>query len=78
MTKRIMLSAAFLIYTPDNLYALNALDQFVMTRCGERCNGESEDCIDCYNQAVDLYDQSIPVSPNVDWGMSDGKFEFEF
>ena len=78
MVRTFILSTACLISFNTAGHAWGALDSFINTQCSERCNGESDDCIICYNEAVDLYDQADPDSPEVNWGYSGGKFEFYF
>lgn len=37
--------------------ALSSVDTFIETHCGGVCNGESDECSVCYNQAIDLFQQ---------------------
>lgn len=80
MFKRILVLTIFCFSFGNYLNALDHIDTFVRDHCGGACNGESPDCRDCYNDAVDLFDQTTPVSPEVDFDIDDnnGKLEFEF
>lgn len=56
------------------------MDSFIRDRCGSACNGESDDCTQCYNTALDLYDQEDPVSPEANFDILNkhGKLEIVF
>lgn len=61
--------------------AFNDIDKFIRDHCASDCNGESPNCQDCYNEAVDLHDNGYnggPVSPEVNFGLKNGKIEFSF
>ncbi len=60
MFQKLLLTMTFFIIFGDQAKALSSLDHHVMTHCGLACNGESDDCEECYNEAVDMYDQSQP------------------
>ncbi|MBS0272163.1 MAG: hypothetical protein JSR85_05900 [Proteobacteria bacterium] len=80
MFKRILALTIFSFVFSGHLNALDHIDTFIRDHCGEACNGESPDCRDCYNEAVDLFDQSNPVSPEINFDVDDnhGKLELEF
>ncbi len=60
--------------------ALNDIDSFIRDHCASDCNGESPNCQDCYNEAVDLHDQKHPVSPEVPFDIlnNNGKLKLVF
>jgi hypothetical protein len=59
--------------------SMNDIDNFIRDRCGDECNGESDNCRICYNQAVDLFDTRSPSSPEVSFDInSQGHLEFVF
>lgn len=78
MIKKIGLSLGFFLLLSVEGNAFNSIDRFITSHCGDRCNGESDDCIACYNEAVDLFDQNTPTSPEVNWGFDNGKLEVDF
>jgi len=80
MLQKNILCAVFLLALGGSANALNSIDTFIRDHCGDVCNGESPDCKTCYNEAVDLYDQKNPVSPEVNWDLQlkNGKLELKF
>ena len=59
--------------------ALSSLDRFAISHCSSDCNGETNlNCRDCTSQAVSLFDQHDPVSPEVNFKINNGKLEFGF
>ncbi len=80
MLQRFLLLIVVFLTIGTSVKALNNIDNFVRDHCGLACNGESDDCKSCYNEAVDLFDQTIPTSPEVNFDIDDdhGKLEWEF
>ncbi len=80
MLKRILVLTIFSFSFSGHLTALDHIDTFIRDHCTEACNGESPDCRVCQNEAIDLFDQTTPVSPEVDFDIdyNNGKLEFEF
>lgn len=80
MLQKVLSVLAFLMIFYGSSRAMDPIDQHILTRCGLVCNGENDDCETCYNEAVDLYDQSDPTTPPSSGGFHDnnGRFEFEF
>ncbi len=60
--------------------ALGPIDNFVANQCMDECMSEGPACDDCYRTAVDLFDQSDPVSPELNFELNDDhdKLELEF
>ena len=79
MLKYFFLISIFLMGSAPS-YALDDIDEFILNNCGDACNGESADCRICYNNAVDLYDQQNPDSPEVDFDLDyhEGTLELKF
>jgi hypothetical protein len=80
MLQKVLLVLTLLTNLCGSGYAMSPIDEHILTRCGLVCNGENDDCETCYNEAVDLYDQSDPTTPPTSGGFhdNDGRFEFEF
>ncbi|MBY0500991.1 MAG: hypothetical protein K2P93_03205 [Alphaproteobacteria bacterium] len=80
MLQKVFIVLTLLIVFCGSVCAMPPIDEHILTRCGLVCNGENDDCETCYNEAVDLYDQSDPTSPHASGGFhdNDGRFEFEF
>lgn len=45
--------------------ALNPIDKFIVNHGVSDCNGESPNCNDFYERAVELNDDRSPVSPEI-------------
>jgi len=52
--KTLLLIAIFLV-SEENVKALNRIDTFIRDHCVSACNGESDNCRPCYNEAVELF-----------------------
>ncbi len=80
MLQRILILAGVFLTMGSQLHALNSIDTFITNHCGSDCNGDGPNCRTCYNEAVDLYDQSTPDSPEMNFDLDDnhGKLEWEF
>ena len=80
MLKGFILLMLFSLALGGSVNAMNSIDSFIRDRCGSACNGESDDCRNCYNEAVDLFDQYSPTSPEVEWDlhMDQGKLKLTF
>jgi len=79
MTKRTFLFIFTLLALGNAAQSMNDIDNYIRDRCGDECNGESDNCRICYNQAVDLFDQKSPDSPEVSFDLnSQGHLEFVF
>jgi hypothetical protein len=64
----------------ENIKAADPVDRFITDRCGYECNGESDDCRVCYNEAVDLFEQKDQQSPETSWDIYNdhGKLKLVF
>ncbi len=81
MLKRNLYLGFCLVIFCGPVNALNDIDHYVMSHCMSACNGESPDCQDCYNEAIDLHDQQNPVSPEYNFDVirnHNGKLELTF
>jgi len=80
MSKYYFLIAALYLFGGAPSLALEDFDAFVLKQCSDECNGETADCRICYNNAVDLYDQENPDSPEVDFDINyhEGTLELQF
>lgn len=80
MSKYYFLVVMLYLFGSGPLQALDPISEFVLNQCGEECNGETADCRICYNNAVDLYDQENPDSPEMDFDLNyhDGTLELQF
>ncbi len=56
------------------------ISKFITDRCADECLNEGPACDNCYSTAVDLFDQSDPVSPELNFDVDDdnGGLEVEF
>ena len=54
-------------------------DDYIRDHLGGSCNGDTPDCKDFYNDAVELFDQEKPDSPEFNFDINDnhGKLELE-
>lgn len=59
MLQKIIFISAMLMVIMGNARALNDIDKSVLRNCGDDCNGESPNCNDCYERAIELNDQSV-------------------
>ncbi|MBX9620415.1 MAG: hypothetical protein K2X28_00020 [Alphaproteobacteria bacterium] len=80
MAKCFILAAFVCLLTGSAVNSLGDIDNYILNHCGSACNGESPDCRDCYNEAVDLFDQENPDSPEVDFDLhyNNGKLDLTF
>jgi hypothetical protein len=64
MFKKITL-LIILLNLNNNADALNNIDKFILNHGVSACNGESPNCKDFYNKAVELNDDQSPTSPEI-------------
>ena len=60
--------------------AAEDFDAFIRDHCGSACNGEKDECTQCYNEAIDMNDQANPVSPEIpfDLNYNQGRLKLVF
>lgn len=81
MFKKYILLMLFSLAFGGSGNTLNSIDKFITSHCGPDCNGEGNlNCRPCYNEAVELFDQRSPVSPEGDFDLNvkGGKLELDF
>ncbi|MDZ4322844.1 MAG: hypothetical protein U1A05_02005 [Alphaproteobacteria bacterium] len=80
MVKYFILAGFVCLFTSSTVNSLGDIDGFILNHCGDDCNGEGPNCRDCYNRAVDLYDQQDPDSPEMDFDLhyDSGKLDLTF
>lgn len=80
MAKYSILAGCIFLFTGTAVNSLGDIDHYILNHCGDECNGESPNCRDCYNTAVDLFDQENPDSPEVDFDLhyDNGKLDLTF
>ena len=57
MAKYFILAGFVCLFTGSAVNSLGDIDNYILNHCGEECNGESPNCRDCYNEAVDLFER---------------------
>jgi len=70
MAKYFILAGFVCLFTGSAVHSLRDIDEYVLNHCGDECNGEGPNCRDCYNTAVDLFDQENPDSPEMDFDLN--------
>ena len=70
MAKYFILAVFVCFFTSSAVYSLRDIDEYVLNNCGSDCNGEGPNCQECYNTAVDLFDQDNPDSPEMDFDLN--------
>lgn len=80
MLQKSLLLSIFLFTLGSSAKAKDPVDAFIRDHCTHACNGESDECRMCYNEAVDLFDQNAPTSPEINWDLhyDQGKLKLEF
>lgn len=57
MAKYFILAGFVCLLTSSAVNSLGDIDNYILNHCGDDCNGESPNCQDCYNTAVDLFER---------------------
>lgn len=65
MLKRIMFLMILFLNVSGALHALNSIDTFFLNHSVMDCNGETPNCGNSYERAVELNDDRSPVSPEI-------------
>lgn len=74
------LAIILMLGTSIPAYSTGPISKFITDRCTDECINEGPACDNCYSTAVDLFDQSDPVSPELNFDVDEdtGRLEFEF
>ena len=80
MAKYFILAGCVCLFTGSAVNSLGDIDEYILNHCGGACNGESPNCRDCYNEAIDLSDQKDSDLPEVDFDLhyDNGKLDLTF
>lgn len=79
MAKYFILAGFVCLFTSSTVNALGDIDNYILNHCGSACNGESPNCQDCYNEAVDLFERENDSSEmDADLNYDNGKLEITF